>query len=139
MKITHKKIDGNIHSKELIASSHKAEYNYYNVDIWSELKVGEKTYQINYQAGQGFYNNDFNCPYEDISLSLDGGCDRFICILDQNTDDDLYDEKIVSSLNEDHEENYTPSEMVQIKLYILEVLNDEADMLFDELKESYEE
>jgi len=112
------------------------EYIFHNVDVFTTLKINGNEYQVVYQAGEGFYNDDYSMPYEDIALSEEGGTDPTIALIDKigyelSEATDAEAKEILS----DNSIEFTPSDVIKIYEYMEKILKPEAEAEYGNLIE----
>jgi len=91
LNISHKEFESIYHDSEKRGGNTHDEYIYSNVDVFTTLKINDKEYQINYQAGHSFYQDDYNLPCEEISMQEAAGTDCIIATIEQMYESDFDD------------------------------------------------
>jgi len=140
LNISHSEFESNYHDSRKCGGNTHSEYLYHNVDVFTTLKINDEEYQVIYQEGQGFYNNDYSMPYEDICLSEEGGTDRIIILIDRiGCELEELEDKEAKELLSDNNIDFSVEDARKIYEYICEILNPDADLEYIYLIESSED
>ncbi len=127
LNISHTAFESIYHDSQKCGGNTHSEYIYSNVDVFTTLKVNDKEYHVNYQAGHSFYQNDYSMPCEEISMEEIAGTDSVIAKIEQMYESDFDDI------------DFTAEEALQIYKYIRESLDPDADIEYTSLIESSED
>jgi len=136
LNISNKDFESVYHDSEKRGGNTHAEYIYSNVDVFTTLKIDDKEYHVNYQAGHDFYHNDYNLPCEEISMQEAAGTDCVIAAIEQMYESNFDDKETAKEILAEKGIYFTVDEAYQIYIYIRNNLDIDADREYSNLIES---
>ncbi|BCE02932.1 hypothetical protein [Marinicellulosiphila megalodicopiae] len=127
MNISTTSFDHNYHNSKVVSSNFSSDYVLHQADIFCDIEIGDQTFCAMFQAGNGYLGNDYSRPDPKFTISVDGGADRVLELIDQICESDFDD----SDLKDELEEINEYCEAIKTKNDLFEVWTVLRDLTID--------
>jgi len=95
-----------------------------NLDVFNDIIINGTAFKAAYQTAEFFYNDDLDCPHEDLDLSETGGTHELLIKINSLYDLELDDFEYMQTFLADVKEIYSAIDTIEKLRQVYDALND---------------
>ena len=124
LKIVTTSYDSIYYSSTIAGNASFGFYALRNIDVFNEIIIDGTAFQAVYQTAVSLYNDDIDCPHDDLALSDSGSTHKLLIKINELYESDFKDFEYIETFLADVKEIYSAIDTVEKLRQVYHALND---------------
>jgi len=129
LKIEKTEFDSIYHNSKIAGNDFTGFYALRNIDVFNDIMINDTAFTAVYQTAETFFNNDLDCPRDDLALSKAGGTHKLLIKINDLYESDFENVDYMTVFLADIKEIYSEIDSLEKLRQVYDAINDNLPLL----------